>query len=125
MYKFEWLQFGVKVAPAIFQQVMDTMLSGLEFVIAYLDDILMNSQSAKQHKAHMYKVFKRIQDYRFKLKEGKCNIFMKKKKKKKYLGQIKDKDNKRPHLKWAIAMKNMLAPENVYSLQSFLGLANY
>ena len=43
LYKFERLPFGVKVMPAIFQQVMDTMLSGLDFAVAYLDDILMKS----------------------------------------------------------------------------------
>ena len=73
--RFEWLPFRVNVTPTIFQQVMDTMLSGLEFEIPYLDDILMNSQSAEQHKAHMYKVFKRIQDYGLKLKEGNRDFF--------------------------------------------------
>ena len=58
---------------------MDTMLSGLEFVRAYLDDILMNTQSAKQHKAHVHEVFKKIQGYRFNLKQESA-IFLKKKK---------------------------------------------
>ena len=78
LFKFERLPFRVKVTPAIFQQVKDIMLSGLEFVMSYLEDILMNSQSAEQHKAHVYKVFSRIQDYGFKLKEGKCDFLMKK-----------------------------------------------
>ena len=42
LFKFERLPFGVKVAPAIFQQVMDTMLSGFDFVVCvfgwYLDE---------------------------------------------------------------------------------------
>ena len=45
LYKCELLPLGVKVAPAIFQQVMDTILSCLDFSVAYLDDILMNSKS--------------------------------------------------------------------------------
>ena len=73
LYKFGRLPFGVKVTPA-----MDIKLNGLEFVIAYLDDILMNSQSAEQQKAHMYEVFKRIQDSGFWLIEGKCNFLWKK-----------------------------------------------
>ena len=43
----ELYEFGDKVAPAIFQRAMDTMLSDLDFVIAYLDDILMNSQTVE------------------------------------------------------------------------------
>ena len=71
--KFERLPFGVKVAQAIFQQVIDTMLSSLDFVVAYLDDILMKSKSIIEHKEHVHKVFTKIQDYSFKLKETKCH----------------------------------------------------
>ena len=88
LYKFGPLPFGVKVAPAIFQQVMDTMLSDLEFVVAYLDDILMNSQNV-ENKKHVHKVFSRIQVYSFKLKESKCDFFMEKIK---CFGHIIDKD---------------------------------
>ena len=104
LYKFEQLPFGAKVAPAIFQQVMDTMLIGLEFKIAYLDDILMNSQSTEQYKAHVYEVFE-IQDEGFKLKEKKCDFFNEKIK---YLGQIIDKGNRSPGPEWASAIKTCL-----------------
>ena len=122
LYKFERLAFGIKVAPAIFQQVMDTMLGGLDFSIAYLDDILIKSQDMEQHKQHVHQVFKKIQDYGFKLKESKCDFFMEKIK---YLGHIIDKEGRRPDPERSIAIKEMPAPQNVSSLQSFLGLANY
>ena len=112
----------MKVAPAIFQQVMDTMLNGLDFAIAYLDDILMNSSNKEQHKSHVHQVVKRIQDYGFKLKDGKCEFFLRKIK---YLGQIIDENGRRPDPERAAAIKDMPAPKNITSLQSFLGLANY
>ena len=68
LYKVERLPFGVNVAPAIFHQVMDTMLSGLDFAVAYLDDILMTNKGIIKHKKHFHKVFIKIQDYGFKLK---------------------------------------------------------
>ena len=40
---------------AIFQQVMDTILSNLDFMVAYLDDIFMNSQNVEQHKKYVLK----------------------------------------------------------------------
>ena len=95
LYKFERLLFGVKVTPAIFQQVMDTLLSGLDFSVAYLGDILMNSKSIVEHKDHVHKVFAKMQDYGFKIKETKYNFFMRKIK---YLGCIIDKDGRRPDL---------------------------
>ncbi len=61
------------------------MLNGLVFAIAYLDNILMNSSDKEQHKSHVHQVVKHIQDYGFKLKDGKCEFFLRKIK---YLGQI-------------------------------------
>ena len=80
LYKFKRLLSGVNVVPAIFQQVMDTMLSGLDFSVAYVDNILMNSKSIVTHKDHIHKVFAKIQYYSFKIKETKYDIFMEKKK---------------------------------------------
>ena len=74
LYKFDRLPFRVKVAPAIFQQVMDTMLSSLDFEIAYLGDILMKSKSINEHNEHVHKAFTKIRDYGFKIKETKCDF---------------------------------------------------
>ena len=103
LYEFGRLPFEVKVAPAIFQQ-------------------LMNTQNVEQHKEHVHKVFSRIQEYSFKLKESKCHFFIKKIK---YLGNIIDKDGRRSDPERITEIKDMPAPENVSSLQSFLRLANY
>ena len=43
----------------------------------------------------------------------------------KYLGQIIQKEGKRQDSERATVIKNMPAPENLSSLQSFLGLANH
>ena len=122
IFRFNRLPFGVKVAPAIFQQIMDTMLSDLDFAIAYLDDILLTSQNAEEHKQHVFEVFKRIQEYGFKVKETKCDFLLEKIK---YLGHIIDKNGRRPDPERSAAIKNMPEPTNVTSLQSSLGLANY
>ena len=122
LFKFNRLAFGIKVAPAIFQQVIDTMLSGLDFSIGYLDDILMKSESIDQHRKHVFQVFERIREYGFTLKDTKCEFFLDKIK---YLGQIIDKDGRRPDPERSLAIKNMPEPHNVTTLQSFLGLANY
>ena len=98
---------------------MNTMLSDFDFADANLDDILMNSQNGEQRKGHVHKVFSRIQEYGFKLKESKCNFFMEKIK---YVEHIIDKDGWRPDPEQATAIKDMPAPENVSSLQSFFGL---
>lgn len=52
LYKFNWLTSGIKLSPGIFQQVMDKMLSGLCFAIAYLDDILIKPENREQDIHH-------------------------------------------------------------------------
>lgn len=75
LYKFNRLPFGMKVAPSIFQQTMDTMLMGQNFATAYLDDILIKSDNVEEHAPHIKEFFNRIQDFGFKVKEKKYDFF--------------------------------------------------
>ena len=56
LYKFDGLVFGIKVAPAIFREV----LSGFDFTFAYLDDIVINSKAKELHRKHLNEVFAQI-----------------------------------------------------------------
>ena len=101
---------------------MDTVLAGLDFATAYLDDILIKSKDRKTHFEHIIQVFERIEGYGFKVGEEKCKFFMSDIK---YLGQIIDSDGRRPDPARAEAIKSMPTPQNILTLQAFLGLANY
>ena len=68
LFKINRLAFGIKVASAIFQQIIDTMLSGIDFSIGCLDDILMKSETIEQQRKHVFQVFERINKYGFTLK---------------------------------------------------------
>ena len=46
---------------------MNAMLTGLDFSVAYLDDILIRSKHRKEHAELIEKVFKRIKDFGFKM----------------------------------------------------------
>ena len=122
LFKFNRLAFGVKVAPAIFQHIMDTMLQNLDFAAAYLDDIIIVSKTEDEHRNHVHAVFERISEFGFKVKESKCTFFMSEIR---YLGHIINKDGRKPDPERAEAIKNMPPPQNVLQLQSFLGLANF
>ena len=56
LYKFDRLVFGIKIAPAVFQQVMDTMLGGFDFTFSNLDDIVISSKTKDLHREHLNKV---------------------------------------------------------------------
>ena len=77
---------------------------------------------AYEYTTHVHNVFLWIQGYSFKLKESKSDFFMEKIK---YLKHIIDRDDRRPDPERTTTIKDMPAPENVSTLQSFLGLTNY
>ena len=59
LFKMNRLQYGIKVAPSIFQKIMDTMLVDLDFATAYLDDILIKSKNREDLGKHVTEVFKK------------------------------------------------------------------
>ena len=59
LYKINRLQHEMKVAPTIFQKIMDTMLANLDFAATYLDDILIKSKNREDHAKHVLEVFKK------------------------------------------------------------------
>ena len=106
LYKYNRLAFGVKVAPAIFQQVMDTMQDDLDYATAYLDDILVTSKTTAEHRNHIIKVFEKLQEYGFKVKEANCAFFLPEIK---YLGHIINRDGRRPDPERANTIRKMPA----------------
>lgn len=122
LYQYNRLPFGVKCAPAIFQQIMDTMLSDIPYAMAYMDDIIIVSSSVDDHIQHLHTVFQRIRDYGFTLRIEKCEIMLSSIK---YLGSIVDEKGRRPDPEKIAAIQSLPVPKDKHALQSFLGLVNY
>jgi hypothetical protein len=76
--KFEWLvmPFGLCNAPATFQTVMNGVLREHlgEFVVVYLDDILIFSNTYEEHLDHLRTVLKSLKDNTLYAKTEKCTI---------------------------------------------------
>ena len=53
------MPFGLQGAPATFQRLMDRMLRGMEsFAAAYLDDVVIFSETWEEHLRHVEEVLK-------------------------------------------------------------------
>jgi len=56
------MPFGLKNAPATFQHFINDVLSDYldDFVISYIDDILIFSNTIEEHYEHVKKVLKKL-----------------------------------------------------------------
>ena len=70
LYKYTRLPFGVASAPAIFQQVMDTVLQGLPKVICYIDDVLVTGSTVAEHLENLERVLECLQQYHLRAKKS-------------------------------------------------------
>ena len=70
--EFVTMPFGLISGPSTFQRLMDEILSGLhEFAVAYLDDILIHSQTWEQYLEHLNTVFEKLSEAGLTVKERK------------------------------------------------------
>ena len=72
---------------------MNKVLNGLTFTLAYLDDIIVFSETAEQHLKHIQIVLAKLREANLKLKKSKCSFF---KKEIHYLGHLLTTDGVKP-----------------------------
>ena len=67
LYQFNVLPFGIASAPAIFQRIISKVLHGIEgkYSMAYIDDILIYSETFEDHLKHLEDVFVRLKKNEF------------------------------------------------------------
>lgn len=77
MFEFCRMTFGLRNAGQTFQRFIDEVTKGLDFVFAYVDDILVASRSTEEHHAHLHELFKRLSEYGINIKSSKCELGVK------------------------------------------------
>ncbi|EYC38278.1 hypothetical protein Y032_0727g1871 [Ancylostoma ceylanicum] len=122
LYRYNRLPFGVTSAPGIFQQIMDSMICGLEGVAAHLDDVIVTGRTFAEHRRNLEALFGRIHEYGFRVRMEKCNFLMPQIC---YLGCIIDKNGRHPDPEKIVIIRQMPVPKNVAEIRSFLGMISY
>ena len=118
------MPFGLTNAPADFQRfINDTLAPFLDqFTSAYLDDILIYSDTMEDHMQHVRRVLERLTEAGLHLKPEKCEFH---KTEVKYLGLIIGTDGIKMDPSKVETVKNWPTPQNVRDVRSFLGFANF
>ena len=57
LYKFINMTFSLQIIEQTFQQFINNVLRGLPFTYAYIDDVLVTSPIAEEHKLHLHSIF--------------------------------------------------------------------
>lgn len=121
-YKVKRLQFGVSVAPGIFQQVMEDLLGNIEGVTPYFDDILIYASSLPALYKKVRNVLQLFRKVGLRAKRDKCLIGVRSID---FLGYRVDASGLHPSKEKLKAIQNAKVPENKSELQAFLGLLNF
>ena len=75
-WQFIRIPFGLKNAPAHFQRVVDIILRRFrwDFVLIYIDDIIIYSKTWEDHLKHVHQVFSILAEIGFTVDEKKCHF---------------------------------------------------
>ena len=127
LFEYKVLCFGLTNAPSVFQAIMNKVFSKYpnvlnNFVLVYMDDILIISKTREEHLQHLKKVFQILQEEQLSVKLKKCNFF---KTEVKFLGHIISAEGVKPDPDKVAAVDNWPLPKTQTDLRGFLGLTTY
>ena len=115
--EFRRCHFGLALALAYFQRLINEVLSGFTFAFGYLDYILVFSPDMTTHLKHLRLLFERLRAADLKLKEVKCNFL---KRHIQFLGHIVLGKGITSLLEKLISIQKMLPPKTQKKLNNFL-----
>lgn len=124
LYEYLVMPFGLTNAPASFQHLMNHNFRDMldDFVIIYLDDILIFSKTIEEHIGHVRRVLQRLRDVGLYAKGEKCEFHQEHVE---FLGFVitskgltMDKKKVQAVLEWPV-------PKSLSELRSFIGFANF
>ena len=121
-YKYLKVPFGLAQAPTYFQNLMNKVLNGLHFTLAYLNDVIIFSESAEQHLKHIQIVLTSLKQAKLCLKKRKCLFF---KQELHYLGHLLTTKEIKPQSEKVKAISEMKLSRNQKGVREFLGMVGY
>ncbi len=114
---------GIAGSPDIFQEKMSELMETLEYVRAYLDDLLCISKlSLEDHLEKLEEVLRQICDAGLKVNAAKstfCTLEIE------YLGYVLTRDGIKPQSNKVQAILAIKPPTGVKQLRHFLGMVQY
>ncbi|KAA0033012.1 pol protein [Cucumis melo var. makuwa] len=119
-----WESFGLTNAPAVFMDLMNRVFREFldTFVIVFIDDILIYSETEAEHEEHLPMVLQTLRDNKLYAKFLKCEFWLKQVS---FLGHVVSKDGVSVDPTKIEAVTSWPRPSTVSEVRNFLGLAGY
>ncbi|KAL5805446.1 hypothetical protein ACOSQ4_028179 [Xanthoceras sorbifolium] len=118
------MPFGLTNAPAAFMDLMNRIFRPYldQFVVVFIDDILVYSQTAEDHDRHLRVALQILREKQLYGKLSKCEFWLPEIA---FLGHIVSAEGIKADPKKIEAIVEWKPPRNVTEVRSFLGLAGY
>jgi len=123
-FEFLVLPFGLCGAPSTFMRLMDSIFpaSFRKFLVWYLDDLLIFSETEEQHLEHLRLVFEKLREHRIYLKPSKCSFFLQELP---FLGHVISAEGVSTDPSKIESISSWPTPKTLKDLRGFMGLAGY
>nr|VZH98177.1 unnamed protein product [Spirometra erinaceieuropaei] len=122
LFEFIRMPFGLRNAAQTFKRFIDRVLRGLPFVNAYIDDLLVASRNAEEHKEHLALVFDRLDQFGVVINPSKFVLGVPSLD---FLGHHVDAQGLCPLSSKVEAIRDFPPPTSKRQLQRFLGMVNF
>jgi hypothetical protein len=118
------MSFGLTNAPAFFMNLMNSVFMDYldKFVVVFIDDILIYSQSEEEHADHLRMVLQRLREHQLYAKLSKCEFWIDEVL---FLGHIINKEGLVVDPKKVADIMNWKAPMDAQGIKSFIGMVGY
>lgn len=121
-YTVNRLSFGIKTAPNEFHLIMDKVLTGLQGVTTYFDNIIVHGQTREDCYKNLIACLDRLKEFDLHLNREKCELF---KTKIQYLGYVFEQGKISKDPAKVMAIMKAPRPASQDDVKRFLGMVTY
>ena len=123
-FEFTVMPFGLTNAPTAFMDLMHRVFNPYldRFVVVFVDDILIYSETEEDHEDHLRVVIQTLRDHQLYAKFSKCEFWLTEVR---FLGHVVSASGVSVDPEKVEAVMSWERPKSVFKIRSFLGLAGY
>ena len=123
-FEFTVMSFGLTNAPAAFMDFMHRIFQPCldQFIVVFVDDILIYSQLEWEHEYHLRIVLQLLRDHQLYAKFSKCEFWLTEVK---FLGHVESASRVSVDPEKVEVVMSWERPKSVFKIRSFLGMAGY